>query len=125
MDRIDLRVPVDPVGRIDMARNDLGESSADIRARVIAARTVAELRFEGLGYRLNSQIPARSLRTVFQPERAAMNFLHDELEREHITARGLHKIIRVAWTLADLHAHSLPTLADVTQAHSIRGGVDL
>jgi magnesium chelatase family protein len=108
-----------------MARSELGESSADIRVRVIAARAVAEQRFAGLGYSLNSQIPARSLRTVFQPERAAMSFLHDELEREHITARGLHKIARVSWTLADLHAHEIPTLADVKQAHSMRGGIEI
>ncbi len=125
MDRIDLRVHVDPVGRIDMARIELGETSALIRARVIAARAVAEQRFAGLGYSLNSQIPARALRTNFQPERAAMSFLHDELEREHITARGLHKIVRVSWTLSDLHGHVLPTLADVKQAHSIRGGVEI
>ena len=56
---------------------------------------------------------------------SAMSFLHDELEREHITARGLHKIVRVAWTLADLHAHEIPTLADVTQTHLMRAGVEL
>ena len=125
MDRIDLRVHVDPVGRIDMARSELGESSAAIRARVIAAREIAQKRFIGLGYTLNSQIPARSLRTIFQPERIAMSFLHDELEREHITARGLHKIARVAWSLADLHGHEIPTLADVKQAHSMRGGIEI
>jgi magnesium chelatase family protein len=125
MDRIDLRVHVDPVGRIDMARSELGESSAAIRARVIAAREIAQKRFTGLGYSLNSQIPARALRTVFQPERVAMSFLHDELEREHITARGLHKIVRVAWSLADLHGHEIPTLADVRQAHSMRGGIEI
>lgn len=125
MDRIDLRVHVDPVGRVDMARSELGETSHVIRTRVIAARAIAEQRFSGLGYSLNSQIPARSLRTIFQPEREAMNFLHDELERERITARGLHKIARVSWTLADLHSHSRPTLADVTQAHSMRGGTEL
>jgi magnesium chelatase family protein len=125
MDRIDLRVHVDPVGRIDMARSELGESSAAIRARVIAAREVALKRFAGLGYSLNSQIPARALRTVFQPERKAMSFLHDELEREHITARGLHKIARVSWSLADLYGHEIPTLADVMQAHSMRGGIEI
>jgi magnesium chelatase family protein len=125
MDRIDLRVHVDPVGRIDMARSELGESSAAIRARVIAARSIAQQRFAGLGYTLNSQIPARALRTVFQPERSAMSFLHDELEREHITARGLHKIARVSWSLADLHGHEIPTLADVTEAHSMRGGIEI
>lgn len=125
MDRIDLRVQVDPVGRIDMARNELGETSATIRKRVIAARSVAETRFSGLGFSRNSEIPARGLRGDFRPEPAAMNFLHDELEREHITARGLNKIIRVAWTLADLASHEIPTLADVKKAYAMRGGVEI
>jgi magnesium chelatase family protein len=54
-----------------------------------------------------------------------MNFLHDELDKEHITARGLHKIIRVAWTLADLTGHPVPTLEDVEKAHILRGGIEL
>jgi magnesium chelatase family protein len=124
MDRIDLRVQVEPVGRVDMARNELGESSAVIRERVIAARKVAEKRFAGMGWSLNSQIPARALRSTFQPERAAMNFLHDELDREHITARGLHKIIRTSWSFADLNGHSVPTMEDVQAAHAMRGKVE-
>jgi magnesium chelatase family protein len=124
MDRIDLRVQVEPVGRVDMARNELGESSEVIRERVIAARKVAEKRFAGMGWSLNSQIPARALRSTFQPERAAMNFLHDELDRELITARGLHKIIRTSWSFADLHGHSVPTMSDVQDAHAMRGKVE-
>jgi magnesium chelatase family protein len=120
-----MRVQVDPVGRVDMARTDLGETSAAIRLRVIAARSVAEVRFADYNWKLNSQIPSRALRTVFQPERAGMNFLHDELDKERITARGLHKIIRVAWTLADMNGHAIPTLNDVEQAHILRGGVEL
>jgi PTH1 family peptidyl-tRNA hydrolase len=80
MDRIDLRVYVEPVGRVDMAKSELGESSEIIKARVIKAREIAASRFMGMGWSLNSQIPARALRSVFQPERAAMNFLHDELD---------------------------------------------
>jgi magnesium chelatase family protein len=124
MDRIDLRVQVEPVGRVDMARSDLGESSAVIRERVIAARAVAAQRFAGMGWSLNSQIPARALRSTFQPERAAMNFLHDELDRELITARGLHKIIRTSWSFADLHGHPVPTMSDVQAAHTMRGKVE-
>ena len=120
-----MRVHVDPVGRVDMARTELGESSAQIRKRVIAARGVAAKRFTDYNWSLNSQIPARALRTVFQPQRDAMNFLHDELDKEHITARGLHKIIRVAWTLADIHENHIPTLEDVQEAHSLRGGSEL
>ena len=125
MDRIDLRVQVDPVGRVDMARDELGESSTVIRSRVIAAREVAKKRFAGMGWSLNSQIPARALRSTFQPERAAMNFLHDQLEKELLTARGLHKIIRLSWTLADLAGHKLPNLADVQKAHQLREGSEL
>lgn len=124
MDRIDLRVQVEPVGRVDMAKTQLGESSAVIRERVIKARKIAATRFEGMGWSLNSQIPARALRTEFQPERAAMNFLHDELDREHITARGLHKIIRTSWSFADLNGHPVPTMEDVHAAHTMRGKVE-
>jgi magnesium chelatase family protein len=124
MDRIDLRVQVEPVGRVDMAKTQLGESSAVIRERVIKARNIAAQRFDGMGWNLNSQIPARALRTEFQPEREAMNFLHDELDREHITARGLHKIIRTSWSFADLNSHLIPTMEDVMAAHTMRGKVE-
>ena len=125
LDRIDLRVIVDPVSRIEMAQNELGESSAVIRARVIDAREIAAKRFVNESWKLNSQIPSRALRTIYQPERAAMNFLHDELDRETITARGLHIVIRTAWTLADLHRHEIATLTDVKQAYALRDGVEL
>lgn len=124
MDRIDLRVQIEPVGRVDMARADLGENSQVIRERVIKARNVAEKRFAGMGWKLNSQIPARALRSTFQPDRIAMNFLHDELDRENITARGLHKIIRTSWSFADLYGHTVPTMDDVMAAHTMRGKVE-
>ena len=124
LDRIDLRVVVDPVSRIEMAQNELGETSDAIRERVIAARGIAAKRFAHENWKLNSQIPSRALRTTYKPERAAMNFLHDELDRERLTARGLHKVIRTAWTLADINRHAIVTLADVHQAYALRDGVE-
>lgn len=122
MDRIDIRVTVDPVGRIELASQELGESSADIRARVVAARTRAAERFKDLPWKLNSEIPARALRTDFAPAREAMNFLHDELDQERISARGLHKVIRLAWTLADLAGKEQPGLREVQGAFQLRDG---
>ena len=124
MDRIDLRVKVEPVGRVDMAKRELGESSSVIRERVIKAREMAADRFAGMSWQVNSQIPARALRTMFAPERAAMNFLHDELDKEQITARGLHKIIRTSWSFADLNEHKVPTMEDVLAAHLLRGKIE-
>ena len=51
-----------------------------------------------------------------------MNFLHDELDHERLTARGLHKVIRLGWTLADLAGRNQPTLTDVTNAYELREG---
>jgi magnesium chelatase family protein len=122
MDRIDIRVNVDPVGRIELASEHLGESSAEIRKRVIAARDRAADRFKSQSWKLNAHIPAQALRLEYRPERAAMNFLHDELDKELITARGLHKVIRLAWTLADLAEHQIPNLDDVKSAYQLREG---
>lgn len=122
MDRIDMRITVEPVGRADISSVTLGESSAVIAERVRSARVIARKRFAGRGFELNSAIPARELRTDFKPDRLAMNFLHDELDHERLTARGLHKVIRLGWTLADLAGRNQPTLKDVTDAYQLREG---
>lgn len=123
LDRIDLRVTVENVSRVELADN-LNESSADIRQRVIQARAIAAKRFENESWRLNSEIPPRALRTKYQPDRKAMNFLHDELDKEKITARGLHKIIRTSWTISDLKGLDRPTLAEVIESHALREGIE-
>jgi magnesium chelatase family protein len=125
MDRIDMRVQVEPVTRVEMSQTELGESSAMIAARVLAARKKAKDRFKDDPWSLNSEIPARALRTTYKPERSAMNFLHDELDKERLTARGLHKIIRLSWTLADLNDNAIPQLADVKRAYQLREGSEL
>lgn len=123
MDRIDIRVEVDSLSRVEMMQTDLGESSATIRKRVIVARDAAARRFMHEAWALNSEIPSRALRTTYQPERSAMNFLHNELDREHITARGLHKVMRTAWSIADLSDHTHPTLSDTQEAFIMREGI--
>ena len=122
MDRIDLRVTVDPVGRVELSSHELGEPSHQIRERVMQARAQAASRFKDEPWKLNAEIPSRALRTTYAPDRKAMSFLHDELDNEHITARGLHKVIRVAWTLADLGGRGKPNLVDVQSAYQLREG---
>ncbi len=122
MDRIDLRVQVDPLSRVQLSRPEMAESSVSIRKRVISARETAARRFLCEPWSLNSEIPSRALRTTFQPDRAAMNFLHSELDRELLTARGLHKVMRIAWSIADLSGHLRPSVEDAQLAYSLRGG---
>jgi magnesium chelatase family protein len=124
MDRIDLRVQVEPLSRVELSKPELGQASATIKERVVSARAIASERFKGETWTLNSEIPSRALRTKYQPERSAMNFLHSELDQEHITARGLHKVMRTAWSIADMLRHPRPSIEDTQLAFSLREGTD-
>ncbi len=123
MDRIDIRVFVDPPSRVEMLQTALGEDSATIRARVERARARSLARFLGLGWSLNSEIPAKALRKDFRAERSAMNLIHDELERGLLSARGVHKVLRVAWSICDLQGAAIPSLENVEEALSLRNSV--
>ena len=122
LDRIDIRALVEPVGRVELTQSALGESSSVIQNRVGLARNIAAARFRSEGWSINGDIPSRALRNSYQPDRRALDFLHTELDRENITARGLHKIMRLAWSIADLAAHSQPTLEDTEKAYLLRAG---
>ena len=125
LDRIDIRAFVEAPTRVEMASEVHGESSAIVRERVLAARNIASERFQGLGWALNSEIPSSQLRGPFKAERAGMSFLHAELDAERLSARGFHKVLRVAWSLADLHRNPRPTLNDVESAYLLREGTFL
>lgn len=125
LDRIDIRLQVDPPTRTELASTDLGESSATVRARVEIAREIAAKRFHEYPWRTNSEIPAKFLRNEFRAERSAMALLHIQLEKENLSARGFHKVLRLAWSIADSHAHEIPLKADVEMAISLRMGADL
>jgi len=123
MDRIDLRVHVDSLSRVELTQTDLGESTQVIQERVRIAHEIAAKRFKDFPWKMNAEIPSRALRTSFLPERSGMNFLHAALDREQITARGLHKVMRTSWSIADLAHHKVPTLADVEVAFGLREGL--
>ena len=125
LDRIDIRVFVDSPSRVEMASDQLGESSATVRARVILAREIADLRFQDCAWKLNSQIPPSELRKRFKAEKQGMNFLHTELDNERLSARGFHKVLRISWSIADSNGHPIPTREDVESAFRLREGMEL
>ncbi len=122
LDRVDIRVRVEPPTRADLSSLELPESSAEIQVRVTRARRRAATRFAGLGFTLNSEIPSRLLRDQFRAERSAMRILHDLLDREEISARGFHRILRTAWSLADLVERDVPGDLEIKSAISLRMG---
>lgn len=114
LDRIDLRIELEPLSQGDLLRS--GESSAEIRARVSRARERSSARFRAHSWSMNSEIPAAALRAEFAPDSRALRILYRALDAEEITVRGLHRIQRVAWSIADLAGEPSPSQNSIEQA---------
>ncbi|GAB2670178.1 YifB family Mg chelatase-like AAA ATPase [Gordonia jinhuaensis] len=115
MDRIDLRVRMDPPGNTALMSAP-GETSAQVRARVLEARAVAADRWSAHGYRTNGEVAGPLLRREFRLSPAALAPIESSLRDGRITARGADRALRVAWTLADLSGVVAPTEVHVAQA---------
>lgn len=103
MDRFDLRVEVPPVQFQDLDLPETGDSSATIGARVAAARAIQAARFAGLKkIRTNADAEGRLLDEVAVFDTECRDMLVRAAERFGLTARGFHRIRRVARTIADL-----------------------
>ncbi|QMU78861.1 YifB family Mg chelatase-like AAA ATPase [Streptacidiphilus sp. PB12-B1b] len=124
LDRVDLRVEVEPVTRVELMERDASaENSATVAARVLAARERAAARFAGTPWRTNGEVPGHELRTRWRLAPGALQDAERQLERGLLTARGLDRVLRVAWTAADLAGLDLPGRAQVRTALSLRSGV--
>ncbi|MGF1238592.1 YifB family Mg chelatase-like AAA ATPase [Streptomyces sp. NPDC004690] len=124
LDRVDLRVEAEPVTRAELAlRGARGESTAAVAGRVRAARERAAARLADTPWRTNAEVPGHELRTRWHAAPGAMDEAERGLERGVLTARGLDRVLRVAWTIADLRGHARPDAGDVTLALQLRTGV--
>ncbi|OIQ78126.1 competence protein ComM [mine drainage metagenome] len=122
LDRVDLQVYVEPVSRVDLMGNLRGEPSAVVRDRVMVARERSISRLKKEGLQTNSQINATALRGELAADADGMSLVHRALDEHRLTARGLHKVLRLAWSVADLEGHKRPTIDDVAQAYALRTG---
>ena len=121
LDRVDLHVDVLPVRR---GADGKGESTEVVAARVLEARERAASRWRQLGFAVNAQVPGSWLRE--NTPRAAMAGAMRAVDVGKLTARGLDRVLRVAWTLADLAGAATPDADAVFQAMTLRsrgGGV--
>ncbi|MEV6125799.1 YifB family Mg chelatase-like AAA ATPase [Streptomyces violaceusniger] len=124
LDRVDLRVHVEAVSRAELTGARAGaEDSASVAARVREARERAAARLQDTPWRLNSEVPGHELRTRWQPFPGALREAERDMERGLLTARGLDRVLRVAWTVADLAGHDRPAAPDIAQALQLRTGL--
>jgi magnesium chelatase family protein len=121
LDRIDLRVDLPAVTRAAWL-DGMGapESTAVVAGRVLAARDTAAQRLAGTGLSVNSQVPGRLLRERWPVPRAALRLAERALERGALSVRGFDRVLRVAWTLADLAGRAAPGADEVAEALGMR-----
>src|SRR3569623_1012106 len=105
MDRIDLRIEVPAVPAADLLLPPPAEGSAEVAARVAAARDVPLARYSDAGLpnvRTNAEAPSSVLEAIAKPDAQGQKLLRDAAETMRLSARGYHRVLRVARTLADL-----------------------
>jgi magnesium chelatase family protein len=123
LDRVDMHVEVPRITRAEMLAEDgRGEPSADIAARVAAARSAAAARYAGTPWRTNGDVPPVELRRRWPLDRHTTRPADDAMDRGQLTARGYGRVLRLAWTLADLAGVPRPGQEHVAHALGFRQG---
>jgi magnesium chelatase family protein len=124
LDRVDVKVRLQPVSRRDMLYDrKFAEPSAVVAQRVAAARERAAARLADTPWRVNAEVPGTALRRSFAPAAGALTCLDRAMELGQVSARGTDKIIRVAWSLADLAGKDRPGTDQVNLAIGLWLGV--
>ncbi|MEO6300453.1 MAG: YifB family Mg chelatase-like AAA ATPase [Paracoccaceae bacterium] len=121
MDRFDLRVEVPPVAYTDLDLPATGETSVSVAARVQAARDVQTVRFaDHANMRVNADAEGAALEEIATPDSESRDLLSRVAERFGLTARGYHRVLRVARTIADLDGSTAVRRPHVAEAVSYR-----
>jgi magnesium chelatase family protein len=121
LDRVDVRVRLEPPSRLHL-RAELAdaESTSVVAARVLRARAAAAKRLVGTPWRTNGDIPGTQLRARWGLPGKITVGPDNAFERGHLTARGLDRVLRTAWTLADLSGAASPDKNHVDRALALR-----
>jgi len=118
LDRIDIRLVVAKPGAAEAAA-DPGESTAAIADRVRLARERAASRFTGLPWSVNAQIPPAQLRGRWAPDGSGQALL-EQVSARVSSLRGLDRVVRLAWTVADLRGAARPGADHIAVALGLR-----
>lgn len=120
LDRVDIQLQVERVTLAEFGQTGAGETTHAIAARVRDARRRQRERLTPFGLETNSMVPGHVLRGELRLPPSATRILDRSLERGVLTARGYDRVLRLAWTIADLSPREQPDLNDVGQALGLR-----
>jgi magnesium chelatase family protein len=120
IDRIDLHVEVASVSANDLALPPPAEGSQAVAARVAAARDIQRTRYEGRNVRTNAEADGEFLEEIARPDEPGLALLKKAVDTLKLSARGYHRVLRVARTLADLEARESVARPHIAEALSYR-----
>ena len=123
LDRIDMHIDVPAVTAADLILPTPSEGSAEVAARVVLARRLQSDRYEALGLpraSTNAAAPAAAIEQAVTLDAGATAFIRNASETMRLTARGFHRVLKLARTLADLEASSSVRRAHLAEALSYR-----
>ncbi|CAA9487121.1 MAG: MG(2+) CHELATASE FAMILY PROTEIN / ComM-related protein [uncultured Sphingomonadaceae bacterium] len=120
LDRIDLHVDVQAVSAADLTLPPAAEGSDAVAARVAKARAVQNERYEGDDIRSNAEANGEVLARAATPDEAGSRLLAQAAEAMRLSARGYHRVLRVARTIADLAGSGAVGRIHVAEALSYR-----
>lgn len=119
LDRIDIHIEVTPVPFEKLSEDRKGESSVEIRKRVIEARKIQTTRFESIGnVHYNAQMNTKHIRKFCVLDETSKQLLKTAMERLNLSARAYDRILKVARTIADLE--QVPDLSSAHIAEAIQ-----
>ncbi len=121
LDRIDMHVQLMPVTPADLL-GDLTdvEASEVVGKRVVEARAAAAERLAGTPWRRNAEVSGRALRTRWRLPSTVIARAIKGLDSGALSARGYDRVLRVAWSIADLAGRTTPNSGDVEEAYGLR-----
>lgn len=121
LDRVDLHVTMTNAGASPLRRGNgpAPDSSAVIRGRVLEARDRQRRRLRGTPWQTNVEVPGGHLRTTPPPARG-LDLIDASIAKGTLSARGIDKVLRVAWTLADLSGRDALSADDIAAAMGLR-----
>ncbi|SDN69434.1 Mg chelatase-related protein [Ensifer sp. YR511] len=123
MDRIDIRIDVPAVSAADLLKPAAAESSEVVARRVARARALQIDRFAALGHpelTSNARASTSMIEKIAAPDAAGLQLLRDAAEKMKFSARGYHRVLKVARTLADLDGASTVGRIHLAEAISYR-----